>query len=200
MFFFLPPSSSCSSCLLLFIISQGEKVRGPGKIAQCTDVSFLVSVFHFISYLIVPSLCLLFVSSCYPGLVSKILFYLSGFCLRRSFSCFRFSFLGKRKHTTPCSSAELFFAKKVGPQRQDFGGRYGFLGFYRVFASTTGLESFALRPEKFPKWFSFGGGRVRFLVLRLLLLVVVVGVADDNVVVIVAVNICLYCASSSCCC
>ena len=35
--------------------------------------------------------------------------------------------LGKSKHTPPCSGAELFFAeKKWGPQRKDFGGRYGF--------------------------------------------------------------------------
>ena len=74
--------------------------------------------------------------------------------------------LGKRKHTPPCSNAELFFAeKKWGPQRKDFGGRYGFPGFYRVFVSTTGLESFSFRPEKFPKRFSFGGGRVRFFLL-----------------------------------
>ena len=72
--------------------------------------------------------------------------------------------LGKRKHTPPCSSAELFFAeKKWGPQRKDFGGGYGFPGFYRVFVSTTGPESFSLlRPEKFPKRSSFGGGCVRF--------------------------------------
>ena len=63
--------------------------------------------------------------------------------------------LGKRKHTPPCSSAHLFFAeKKWGPQRKNFGGRYGCLGFCRVFVSTTGLDSFSLRPEKFPKWFS----------------------------------------------
>ena len=36
-------------------------------------------------------------------------------------------------HTPPCSSAELVFAeKKWGPQRKDFGGRYGFPGFYRA--------------------------------------------------------------------
>ena len=29
------------------------------------------------------------------------------------------------------------------------GGRHGFPGFYRVFVSTAGLESFPLRPEKF---------------------------------------------------
>ena len=31
--------------------------------------------------------------------------------------------------------------KKWGPQRKDFGGGYGFLGFDRAFVSTTGLES-----------------------------------------------------------
>ena len=52
--------------------------------------------------------------------------------------------------------------KKWGPQRKDFGGRYGFPGFHRVFVSTTGLESFSLGPEKFSKRFSFGGGTVLF--------------------------------------
>ena len=51
--------------------------------------------------------------------------------------------------------------KKWGPQRKDFGGSSGFLGF-GVLVSTTGLESLSLRPEKFPKDFLFGGGRVRF--------------------------------------
>ena len=40
-----------------------------------------------------------------------------------------------------------------------------FLGFTGVFVSTTGLESFSLGPEKFSKWFSFGGGCVRFFLL-----------------------------------
>ena len=40
-----------------------------------------------------------------------------------------------------------------------------FLDFCRVFVSTTGLESFSLRPEKFSKRFSFGGGCVRFVLL-----------------------------------
>ena len=40
-----------------------------------------------------------------------------------------------------------------------------FPGFYRIFVSTTGLESFSLRPEKFSKRFSFGGGCVRFFLL-----------------------------------
>ena len=48
---------------------------------------------------------------------------------------------------------------------KDFGGGYGFPGFYRVFVSTAGLESFSLRPEKFPKRFSCGGGCVRFFLL-----------------------------------
>ena len=61
--------------------------------------------------------------------------------------------LGKRNHTPPCSSAELFFAEKRGPQRKDFGGGYGFPDFYRVFVPTTGLESFSLRPESSPKDF-----------------------------------------------
>ena len=38
-----------------------------------------------------------------------------------------------------------------------------FLVFIGFFVSTTGLESSFLRPEQFPKRFSFGGGgRVRF--------------------------------------
>ena len=61
--------------------------------------------------------------------------------LTKNHSDLNFS-LGKRKHTPPCSSEELIFAeKKWGPQRKDFGGRYGFPGFHRVFVSTTGLES-----------------------------------------------------------
>ena len=43
---------------------------------------------------------------------------------------------------------------------KDFSGRYGF--------STTGLESFSLRPKVPQNWakrFSFGGGRVRFFLL-----------------------------------
>ena len=40
-----------------------------------------------------------------------------------------------------------------------------FLVFMGFFVSTTGLESFSFRPEKFPKRFSFGSGRVRFLLL-----------------------------------
>ena len=49
------------------------------------------------------------------------------------------------------------------PQRKDFGGRYCFPGFYRVFVSTTGLESSSMRPDKSSKRFSFSGGSVLFL-------------------------------------
>ena len=75
----------------------------------------------------------------------------------------RLTQLGKRKHTPPCSSAELFFAEKNGGHR----GKISvvdmvFPGFHWVFVSTTDLEIFSLRPEKFPKRYSFGGGRVRF--------------------------------------
>ena len=61
----------------------------------------------------------------------------------------------------PVQNFSLQKRKKWGPQRKDFGGGYGFPGLYRVFGSTTGLESFSLRPEKFSKRFSFGGGCVR---------------------------------------
>ena len=73
---------------------------------------------------------------------------------------------GKKKAYTALLQRRTFLCrKKWGPQRKDFGGKYGFPGFYRVFVSTTGLESFSFRPQKFPKRFSIGGGRVRFLLL-----------------------------------
>ena len=62
----------------------------------------------------------------------------------------------------PAPVQNFSLQKKWGPQRKNFGGGYGLPGFYRVFVSTTGLESFSLRPEKFSKRFSFGGGCVRF--------------------------------------
>ena len=49
---------------------------------------------------------------------------------------------GKRKHTQPCSIEELSLLKKLGPQRKDFGSRYGFLFYIGFFVSTTGLEVF----------------------------------------------------------
>ena len=65
----------------------------------------------------------------------------------------------------PAPAQNFSLPKKWGPHRKDYGGRYGFPGFHRVFVSTTDLESFSLRPEKFPKRFSFGGCRVRFSLL-----------------------------------
>ena len=76
------------------------------------------------------------------------------------------SFAGrKKKKRTPLAPGAELCREKWGPQRKDFGGGYGFPGFYRVFVSTTGLESFSLRPEKFSKRLSFGGGCVRFFLL-----------------------------------
>ena len=48
----------------------------------------------------------------------------------------------------PAPVQNFSLPKKWRPQKKDFGGRYGFPGFHRVFVSTTGLESFSLRPEK----------------------------------------------------
>ena len=40
-----------------------------------------------------------------------------------------------------------------------------FLGFIGIFVSTTGPESFSLRPEKISKRFSFGGSSVVLFLL-----------------------------------
>ena len=73
---------------------------------------------------------------------------------------------GKKKPYTALLQCRTFLCrKKWGPQRKNFGGGYGFPGFHRVFVSTTGLESFSLRPAKFSKRFSFGGGCVRYFLL-----------------------------------
>ena len=74
-------------------------------------------------------------------------------------------FSGKKKASTALLQLATMFPEKLGATEEDIGGRYGSPGFNRVFVSTTGLESFSLRPEKFSKRFSFGGGRVRFLLL-----------------------------------
>ena len=74
-------------------------------------------------------------------------------------------FLGKRNDTPPCSSPELFFAEKMRSTEERFRWWICFPGFCRVFVSTTGLESFSLRPEKFSKRFSFSAGCVRFFLL-----------------------------------
>ena len=68
-------------------------------------------------------------------------------------SHFLVTFAGKKKAYTALLQRRTFLCrKKWGPQRKDFGGRYGFPGFHRVFVSTTGLESFSFRPEEFPKF------------------------------------------------
>ena len=73
---------------------------------------------------------------------------------------------GKKKPYTALLQCGTFLCrKKWGPQRRDFGGGYVFPGFFRVFVSTTGLESFSLRPEELSKRYSFGGGCVRFFLL-----------------------------------
>ena len=80
---------------------------------------------------------------------------------------FLFRLAGEKKAYTALLQCRTFLCrKKWGLQRKDFGGGYGFPGFYRVFVSTTGLESFSFGPEKFSKRFSFGGGGgVRFFLL-----------------------------------
>ena len=64
--------------------------------------------------------------------------------------------LGKRKHTPPCSSAELVFAEKnEGYREKTSVVDMVFLVFRGILYPTTGLESFSLRPEKFPKMMFF---------------------------------------------
>ena len=88
---------------------------------------------------------------------------------------------GKKKaYTAPLQCRIILCRKKWGPQRKDFGRRYGFPGFHRVFVSTTGPESFSLRPEKFSKRFSFGGGSVRFLLLWMKVLSELLLLAGEN--------------------
>ena len=48
----------------------------------------------------------------------------------------------------PAPVQNLSLQEKWGPQRKDFGGGYGLPGFYRVFVSTTGLESFFFEARK----------------------------------------------------
>ena len=77
-------------------------------------------------------------------------------------------FAPERTIHRPAPVQNFLCRKKWGPKRKDFGGGYGFPGFYRVSISTTGLESSSSRPEKFSKRLSFGGGCVRFFLLCLL--------------------------------
>ena len=73
---------------------------------------------------------------------------------------------GKKKAYTALLQYRTFLCwKKWGPQSKEFSGRYACPGFYRVFVSTTGLESFSWKPEKFSKRISLGGGSVRFFLL-----------------------------------
>ena len=72
--------------------------------------------------------------------------------------------LEKESIHRPAPVQNFSLQKKWGPQRKDFG----FPCFYRVFVSTTSLKSFSLRPEKFSKRFSFGGGCVRCFFLATL--------------------------------
>ena len=60
---------------------------------------------------------------------------------------------GKETIHRPAPVQNFSLQKKMGPQRKDFGGGYGFPGFYRVFVSTTGLESSSLRRKVLQKFF-----------------------------------------------
>ena len=60
-------------------------------------------------------------------------------------------------HPAPVRNFSL--PKKGGSLRKDFGGRYGFPGFYRAGWKVS------LRPENVPPKYSFGGGRVHFFLL-----------------------------------
>ena len=53
-----------------------------------------------------------------------------------------------KKHTPPCSSEERLFAEKMRARDGRFRWPIWFSWFFfnRVFVSTTGLESFSLRP------------------------------------------------------
>ena len=62
-------------------------------------------------------------------------------------------FWEKKAYTALLQSRTFLCRKKWGPQRKDFGGGYGFPGYYRVFVSTTGLESFFWGQNSSPKDF-----------------------------------------------
>ena len=66
-----------------------------------------------------------------------------------------FSELEKKKAYTALLQCRTFLCrKKSGPQRKDFGGRYGFPGFHRDFVFTTDLESFLWGQKSSPNDFS----------------------------------------------
>ena len=57
--------------------------------------------------------------------------------------------LEKESIHRPAPVQNFSLPKKWGPQRKDFGGGYGFPGFYRhIFVSTTGLERFFFEARK----------------------------------------------------
>ena len=53
----------------------------------------------------------------------------------------------------PAPVQNFALQKKMGSTGKISVVDYGFPGFYRVFVSTTGLESFSLRPESSPNDF-----------------------------------------------
>ena len=84
--------------------------------------------------------------------------------------------LGKRNRTPPCSSPALFFEEKNGVHR----GKISvvdmvFLVFIGFLYPPPAWKGFSLRPEKFSKRYSFGGGCVPFF----LLCVNVIGVISE---------------------
>ena len=75
------------------------------------------------------------------------------------------SLLGKRNHTPPCSSAELFFAEKNGVHRGKISVvDMAFLVFIGFLYPPPAWKVF-FEASKFSKRFSFGGGSVRFVLL-----------------------------------
>ena len=67
-------------------------------------------------------------------------------------------------HPAPVQNFSL--QKRMGSTEERFRWWIWFSLFYRVFVSTTSLESFSLGPEKFSENFSFGGVCVRFFLLH----------------------------------
>ena len=70
-----------------------------------------------------------------------------------------------RLGTPLCSSAELWFAEKHGGHKEKISVVDLVFLFVIGFYIHHRPGNFSLRPEKFPKRFSFGGGRARFFLL-----------------------------------
>ena len=68
--------------------------------------------------------------------------------------------LGKRNIHRPAPAQNFSLPKKMGPQRKDFGGRYGFLVFMGFLYLPPAWKVLLLGQKS-----SFGGGRVRFFLL-----------------------------------